>query len=84
MICRAGTLDAIGSLAALSIERVRALEALGKNQAMQENSRLRSALLDSVTNEFRTPLTAIKASITTLLSDAAPGDRDKEEAGYRH
>jgi two-component system, OmpR family, sensor histidine kinase KdpD len=37
---------------------------------MQENERLRSALLDSVTHEFRTPLTSIKASITTLLSGA--------------
>jgi len=74
-----GTLDAIGSLAGLSIERVRALEALSKNQAMQENERLRSALLDSVTHEFRTPLTAIKANVTTLLSDAAPGDHGRRE-----
>src|ERR1700677_4260030 len=73
------TLDAIGSLAGLSIERVRALEALGKNQAMQENERLRSALLDSVTHEFRTPLTAIKANVTTLLSGVAPDDHGKRE-----
>jgi two-component system, OmpR family, sensor histidine kinase KdpD len=65
------TLDAMGSLAGLAIERARALEALAKNQAMQENERLRSALLDSVTHEFRTPLTSIKASVTTLLSAAA-------------
>jgi two-component system, OmpR family, sensor histidine kinase KdpD len=71
------TLDAIGSLAGLSIERVRALEALSKHQAMQENERLRSALLDSVTHEFRTPLTAIKANVTTLLSGVAPdGQRE--------
>lgn len=61
------TLDALGSLAGLAIERARALEALSKNRAEQEHERLRSALLDSVTHEFRTPLTAIKASITTLL-----------------
>ena len=74
-----GTLDAIGSLAGLSIERVRALEALSKNQAMRENERLRSALLDSVTHEFRTPLAAIKADVTTLLCDAAPADHGKRE-----
>lgn len=62
------TLDALGSLAGLAIERARALEALSKNRAEQEHERLRSALLDSVTHEFRTPLTSIKASITTLLS----------------
>ena len=64
------TLDALGSLAGLAIERARALEALSRNRAEQEHERLRTALLDSVTHEFRTPLTSIKASITTLLSGA--------------
>jgi two-component system sensor histidine kinase KdpD len=64
------TLDALGSLAGLAIERARALEALSKNRAEQEHERLRSALLDSVAHEFRTPLTSIKASVTTLLSGA--------------
>lgn len=64
------TLDAVGSLAGLAIERARALEALSKNRAEQEHERLRTALLDSVTHEFRTPLTSIKASVTTLLSKA--------------
>jgi two-component system, OmpR family, sensor histidine kinase KdpD len=73
------TLDAIGSLAGLSIERVRALEALSKHQALQESERLRSALLDSVTHEFRTPLTAIKANVTTLLFGGAPGDQGRRE-----
>lgn len=73
------TLDALGGLAGLAIERARALEALSKNRAMQENERLRSALLDSVTHEFRTPLTSIKASVTTLLSSAALDDDSKKE-----
>jgi two-component system sensor histidine kinase KdpD len=73
------TLDAIGGLAGLAIERVRALEALSKHQAMQENDRLRSALLDSVTHEFRTPVTAIKSNVATLLSVVAPDDLDKRE-----
>jgi two-component system sensor histidine kinase KdpD len=73
------TLDALGSLAGLAIERARALEALSKNRAEQEHERLRTALLDSVTHEFRTPLTSIKASVTTLLSGATlpePGRRE--------
>lgn len=65
------TLDALGSLAGLAIERARALEALSKHRAEQEHEKLRTALLDSVTHEFRTPLTSIKASVTTLLSGAA-------------
>ena len=73
------TLDAMGSLAGLAIERTRALEALGRNQAMQENERLQAALLDSVTHEFRTPLTAIKTNVTSLLSGATLDDHGRRE-----
>lgn len=73
------TLDALGSLAGLAIERARALEDLSKNRAEQEHERLRSALLDSVTHEFRTPLTSIKASVSTLLSGAALDDQARRD-----
>lgn len=73
------TLDALGSLAGLAIERARALEALSKNRAEQEHERLRTALLDSVTHEFRTPLTSIKASVTTLLSGAVLDDQGRRD-----
>ncbi|HTT21776.1 MAG TPA: DUF4118 domain-containing protein [Candidatus Sulfotelmatobacter sp.] len=73
------TLDALGSLAGLAIERARALEALSKNRAEQEHERLRTALLDSVTHEFRTPLTSIKASITTLLSGTTLDDAGRRD-----
>jgi len=73
------TLDALGSLAGLAVERARALEALSKNRAEQEHERLRTALLDSVTHEFRTPLTSIKASVTTLLSGAALDDSGRRD-----
>ncbi len=73
------TLDAVGSLAGLAIERARALEALSKNRAEQEHENLRTALLDSVTHEFRTPLTSIKASVTTLLSAATLDDSGKRD-----
>ncbi len=73
------TLDALGSLAGLAIERARALEALSKNRAEQEHERLRTALLDSVTHEFRTPLTSIKASVTTLLSTAALDEQARRD-----
>jgi len=73
------TLDALGSLAGLAIERVRAMEALSKNRAEQEHERLRTALLDSVTHEFRTPLTSIKASVTTLLSGTTLDDSGRRD-----
>jgi len=73
------TLEAIGSLIATAIERARAVEDLTRTEASRESERLRSALLDSVTHEFRSPLTAIKASITTLRSGGALSTEDREE-----
>jgi two-component system, OmpR family, sensor histidine kinase KdpD len=64
------TLEAIGSLVAIAIERAHTVDKLTKSEAARESDRLRSVLLDSVTHEFRTPLTSIKASAETLLSDA--------------
>jgi two-component system sensor histidine kinase KdpD len=63
------SLEAIGSLVAISVERANTMENLTRSEAARESDRLRSVLLDSVTHEFRTPLTAIKASAETLLSD---------------
>ena len=64
------SLEAVGSLVAISIERANTVERLTRSEAARESDRLRSVLLDSVTHEFRTPLTSIKASAETLLSDA--------------
>ena len=63
------SLEAIGSLVAISIERANTVDKLTRSEAARESDRLRSVLLDSITHEFRTPLTAIKASAETLLSD---------------
>jgi two-component system sensor histidine kinase KdpD len=63
------TLEAVGSLVATAIEQTSTMEKLSKAEAGRESDRLRALLLDSVTHEFRTPLTAIKASAQTLLSE---------------
>ena len=39
-------------------------------KAIQQSERLKTALLDAVTHDLRTPLTSIKASITTLLDES--------------
>jgi two-component system sensor histidine kinase KdpD len=73
------SLEALGTLIAIAIERTRAIEQLGKTEAAQEGERLKSALLDSITHDFRTPLTAVKAAVTSLLSDHALGtDQQKD------
>jgi two-component system sensor histidine kinase KdpD len=63
------TLEAIGSLVAIAIERAATMERLTRAEASRESDRLRSLVLDAVTHDFRTPLTAIKASAEALLSE---------------
>jgi two-component system, OmpR family, sensor histidine kinase KdpD len=73
------TLEALGTLIAVSVERARAVEQLGQTEAAHEGERLRTALLDSVTHALRTPLTSIKAAATNLLSNRALIDSEKHE-----
>jgi two-component system, OmpR family, sensor histidine kinase KdpD len=73
------TLEAIGSLIAVAVERAGAVEKLSRAEAARESEQLRSLLLDSVTHEFRTPLTAIKASVTSLLGSQSLSTGEKEE-----
>jgi two-component system sensor histidine kinase KdpD len=73
------TLEALGTLIAIAFERARAVEELGKTEAVREGERLKSALLDSVTHDFRTPLTSVKASVTSLLSTRQISDDQRHE-----
>jgi len=57
-------------------------------EALRQSERLKSALLDAVTHDLRTPLTSIKASVTTLLDElkANPADGSPavlNEEGWR-
>ncbi len=70
--------EAIGSLVAIALERAGALERSSRLEASREGERLRSALLDSVTHDLRTPLTAIRAAVTTLAS--TPDLPEREQA----
>ena len=73
------TLDAMGSLIAIAVERASAVETLTRSETTREGEKLRSAILDSVTHEFRTPLTSIKASITSLMSNQGLSADDRGE-----
>src|SRR5216684_6010711 len=76
------TLEAIGSLVAIAIERAGAVERLSRAEAARESEQLRSVLLDSVTHEFRTPLTAIKASVTSLLGSRSHLQEGQPQEGH--
>ncbi|HZT59299.1 MAG TPA: DUF4118 domain-containing protein [Pyrinomonadaceae bacterium] len=62
-----------------------AFEQASRAEALKQSERLKSALLDAVTHDLRTPLTSIKASVTTLLDELrteatreAPAALDRE------
>ncbi len=63
------TMEAIAGLVATAIERATTMEQLSRAEAARENEKLRTVLLDSVTHEFRTPLTSILASAKAMLLD---------------
>lgn len=78
----AGELSAYASRRAREAERLfdelqTAFAAAMQAEAMKQSEKLKSALLDAVTHDLRTPLTSIKASVTTLL-DSEGGHRTIE------
>lgn len=46
-----------------------AFERVSQAEALKRSEKLKSALLDAVTHDIRTPLTSIKASVTMLLDE---------------
>jgi two-component system, OmpR family, sensor histidine kinase KdpD len=79
MILSDETLEALGGLVSISLDRAQALENAARSEAAKESERLRSLMLDSITHELRTPLTAIKASATTMLSSESLTKEDQHE-----
>jgi len=73
------TLEALGSMIGIAIERAGAIEKLSQTEAAHQSENLRTVLLDSVTHELRTPLTGIKAAVTGLLSDYNLDDSQRRE-----
>jgi K+-sensing histidine kinase KdpD len=64
-----------------------AFKAASLAEALRQSERLKSALLDAMTHDIRTPLTSIKVSVTTLLAElhsskegiAGLNDEDRQE-----
>lgn len=63
---RLQTLDALADQAALALERVRLTGQAARAAAAEETQRLRTALLNSLSHDLRTPLTAIRGAAGTL------------------
>jgi two-component system sensor histidine kinase KdpD len=65
---------AIMHLMAITIEKARALEDAGHAEAARQSEVLKSALLDSLAHDIKTPLTSIKAAVTSLLASSAESE----------
>jgi two-component system sensor histidine kinase KdpD len=59
---------------ALTIERIHLLKIENKAHILEESDRMKTALLNSVSHEFRSPLAAIKASVSSLRVGAIDWD----------
>jgi two-component system sensor histidine kinase KdpD len=70
------TLGAIVNLIAITVEKARALEDASHAEAARQSEALKSALLDSLAHDIKTPLTSIKAAVTSLLGSAAESDHE--------
>jgi two-component system, OmpR family, sensor histidine kinase KdpD len=70
------TLRAIVNLIAITIQKARAIEDASHAEAARQSEVLKSALLDSLAHDIKTPLTSIKAAVTSLLGKAAEADRE--------
>ncbi len=64
------TLEAMGGLISVALDRARAVDEATRAEGAKESERLRTMMMDSITHEFRSPLTAIKVSVSTLRTTA--------------
>ncbi len=62
------TLAALADQAAMALERVRLTINAAQTEAREDNQKLRTALLSSLSHDLRTPLTAIRGAAETLAS----------------
>jgi two-component system, OmpR family, sensor histidine kinase KdpD len=73
-----GTLDALGGIAAIAVERAQFLEERKSAEVSRRSEALKSALLASLAHDLRTPLTAIRVAATNLQA-SWPNDADRRE-----
>jgi two-component system sensor histidine kinase KdpD len=72
------SLEALGGLVSISLDRSQALEQVTRGEAAKESERLRALMMDSITHELRTPLTSIKGSVSTLLSSQVSPEASRD------
>jgi two-component system sensor histidine kinase KdpD len=77
-----GTMDALGGLAAIAIERVQFLRERDAAERTRQQADLASALLAALSHDLRTPLTAIKVAVENLRDPDMPADQRRKQAQH--
>ncbi len=75
-----GTLDALGGVVAIAIERAHFLAERRKSEAVRQRADLASALLASFSHDLRTPVTSVRVAVTNLQDLTLPPDERRTQA----
>ena len=75
-----GTLDALGGVAAIAIERVQLLDARQAGELTRQSDELKTALLASLGHDLRTPLTAIRIAASNLQGPSLEEAERREQS----
>lgn len=76
-------LESLVRCSAVIFQRDRSLRKEAESVALAHADKLKTALLSMVTHDFRSPLTSIKASVSTLLQEGDPLPEDIQTGLYQ-
>lgn len=71
--------ESIANLVAIGFERMRAMKRVAEAEAAREGERLKTFVLDGIAHDLKTPLTAIKTCVTTLITIAPESEEKRSE-----
>ena len=75
-----GTLDALGGVVAIAIERSHFLAERKKAETLSQRADLASALLTSFSHDLRTPVTSVRVAVTNLQDVTLSPDERQAQA----
>ncbi len=75
-----GTLDALGGVVAIAIERAHFLAERKKTETFSQRADLASALLASFSHDLRTPVTSVRVAVTNLQDVTLSSDERRAQA----
>jgi two-component system sensor histidine kinase KdpD len=73
-------IDSLVNHSAVILLRDKLMRSQARTEALAEADKLKTALLSMVSHDFRSPLTSIKASVSSLLQDGEPIDAETQRS----